>query len=92
MQTAPAFAGFDLYKPLVGVGPPDGAPSSNLCKGKGLNYLNKTQPATGLLLDKLKPNPPCGEQMPYHLPGLSASDMACMQKWANNIVAGGSGR
>lgn len=89
--------GFDMLTPgwerrLVGAGPPDCAPSSNLCKGKGRVYLNRTQPATGLFLDKLKPNPPCGDQMPRQLPPLSAADLACIQKWANNVVAGGNGQ
>ncbi|MEA2697543.1 MAG: hypothetical protein QOI66_1814 [Myxococcales bacterium] len=88
--------GFDMVTPgwerrLVGAGPPDCAPYSNLCKGQGRVYLNKTQPATGLFLDKLKANPTCGDQMPRQLPPLTDSDLACIQKWANNVVAGGPG-
>jgi hypothetical protein len=93
--TAPSVGGLDMVAPgwernLVGSGPPDTAPGTNLCKSKGLNYLNKTQPATGLLLDKLRPNPPCGMQMPVSPDAfglLSASELACVQTWANNVVA-----
>lgn len=97
-QAAPAFGGLDMATPgwerkLVGAPPPAGAPGTNACN-KSLNYLNRTQPATGLFLDKLKASPPCGAQMPLAAvaPPLSASELACVQKWANNVVAGGAGQ
>ncbi|HEX3694310.1 MAG TPA: hypothetical protein VH374_02880 [Polyangia bacterium] len=54
----------------------------------------RSQPATGLFLDKLKATPPCGAQMPLATVAapLSATEMACVQKWANNIVGGGTGQ
>jgi hypothetical protein len=89
--------GFDMVTPgwehrLVGAGPLASAPDTSLCKNEGLVYLNKTQPATGLFLDKLKPNPPCGLRMPSASPPLAATEIDCIQKWANNIVAGGPGQ
>ena len=95
-QTAPAFGSLDMFTPgwerkLVGAPPPAGAPGTNACN-KNLNYLNRTQPATGLFLDKLKASPPCGAQMPLAAPPLSASQLECIQKWANNVVAGGPGQ
>ena len=52
---APSVGGFDMKTPgweqrLVGAGPPSTAPDTSACKNKGLNYLNRTQPATGLFL------------------------------------------
>jgi hypothetical protein len=96
-EVASAYGGFDMTTPgwekrLVGAGPPSNAPPSNMCKGKGFIYLNKTQPATGLFLDKLGPTPPCGVRMPQLLNPLSSTEIACVQKWANNVVAGGSGQ
>ncbi|HEY2902633.1 MAG TPA: hypothetical protein VGL59_18755 [Polyangia bacterium] len=89
---APAFAGFDMTtsgweKRLVGAASPATAPSSSMCKGMGRIYLNRTLPATGLFLDKVKPNPPCGVQMPQALAPLSSSEVDCIQRWANNVVA-----
>jgi hypothetical protein len=95
---APGYGGFDMTLPgwekkLVGMGPPDNAPDTNKCKGKGLVYLKKDiQPADGLFMQKLRANPPCGVQMPMTVsPPLPASEMDCVQKWANSIVAGGNG-
>ncbi len=96
-SSAPAFGGFDMTtagweKKLIGSGPPDSAPSSNMCKGKGFIYLKKdVQPAAGLFMDKLKANPPCGVQMPQLLMPLTAGEIDCVQSWANSIVAGGNG-
>lgn len=90
--------GFDMTtsgweKRLVGNGPSDSAPSTNMCKGKGLVYLKAgIQPATGLFIDKLKPNPPCGVQMPQLLAPLAQTEIDCVQMWANNVVAGGTGQ
>jgi hypothetical protein len=90
--------GFDMTTPgwerkLIGNGPPDSAPKSNLCKGKNLVYLEPgMQPAVGLFIQKVKPNPPCGVQMPMLLEPLSSGDVACIQMWANNVVAGGTGQ
>ena len=63
-----------------------------MCKGKNLVYLKAgVQPAQGLFLDKLKPNPPCGVIMPMTPPVLTSTEIDCVQKWANSIVAGGNG-
>jgi Protein of unknown function (DUF1592)/Protein of unknown function (DUF1588)/Protein of unknown function (DUF1585) len=92
--TPSAGGGFDMVTPgwekkLVGNGPPATAPETNECKGKGLNYLNKTLPATGLFLDKLKPTVPCGKTMPIVGGALSPAELACVQKWADNLAASG---
>ena len=90
--------GFDMTtagweKKLIGNGPPDSAPKTNMCKGKNLVYLEAgTQPAVGLFIQKVKPNPPCGVQMPMLLAPLSSDEIACIQQWSNNVVAGGTGQ
>jgi hypothetical protein len=90
--TPVAGGGFDMVTPgwekkLVGSGPPSAAPETNACLGEGLNYLNKTQPATGLFLDKLKPTVPCGQAMPIIGGVLSPGELACVQRWADGLAA-----
>jgi hypothetical protein len=95
--TAATNGGFDMEvagweKKLVGVSTPADAPSTSLCRGKNLVFLEaKTQPARGLFLDKIRlAMPPCGVQMPRLLPKLNAGDTACIEAWANGIVAAAS--
>jgi hypothetical protein len=70
----------------VGGGPPN---SVSLCFNMNHNYLDaNSSPATGLFLDKLSKNPPgCGAVMPNIGPRLTAAEMACVQTWANDLVA-----
>ena len=45
-------------------------------------------PATGLLIDKINPNPPCGLAMPY--PGLillPAAQRTCLIEWATTLTS-----
>jgi hypothetical protein len=90
-------AGFDMKttgweKTLVGrLSKSGGAPGlGSLCIGMSRPYLVAgSSPARGLFLDKLKAPPtPCGAQMPL-LPGfLSASELDCVQRWADQVVSG----
>ncbi len=96
---ASAFGGFDMVtagweKKLIGGMPPAQTMANmNKCGGMNLVYLKTgLQPAQGLFIDKLKPNPPCGVQMPQALQPLTDTEMTCVQNWANNIVAGGTGQ
>jgi hypothetical protein len=90
-------AGFDMEKAgwemaLVGMGPKTDAPANNMCKGMNQMYLKAaTQPAEGLFLAKLKAGPPCGVQMPQVGQKMTATEVMCIQAWANSIVAGGTG-
>ncbi|HVR62213.1 MAG TPA: hypothetical protein VMU50_09965 [Polyangia bacterium] len=97
---APSFGGFDMTAAtfphsLVG-GMPAAPTMANMNKCGGMNqvYLKPgVQPAQGLFLDKLKPNPPCGVQMPMGTGMmLTADELTCVQNWANNVVAGGTGK
>ncbi len=95
--TAANFGGFDMSpagweKAMIGKTTPDTAPATNMCKGNNLPYLNdKTNPATGLFMDKFKATPPCGTQMPQLPPKFTAEQIDCVQKWANSIANGGNG-
>jgi hypothetical protein len=57
------------------------------CISSGLPYLKaSSSPATGLFLDKLRPNPPCGMRMPLSTDYLSAQELDCVQRWANDLT------
>jgi hypothetical protein len=89
-------AGLDLLTPgwearLLGGAPKRGAGvlSKTLCADQGRVYLVPgSNPAVGLLMDKLRPNPPCGAQMPDALPQLKPEDLACFQAWATALTTG----
>jgi hypothetical protein len=55
----------------------------------GQVYLKAgSNPAAGLFLDKLMGNPPaCGAHMPNLGEALSTAELACVQDWANGLVA-----
>jgi hypothetical protein len=72
---------------LVGVKAYTGA--SGACAGSGDLLASGTLPATGILIDKINFTQTCGSGMPYGaLTPMSASDIACLQAWANGLVAG----
>jgi hypothetical protein len=91
-STQPA-AGLDLMSagladrlldksPVAGVGL-----QPSMCVGANRNYLNGgSDPATGLLLDKVGTTPPCGARMPSGLPPLNNSQMACLRSWALTVT------
>jgi hypothetical protein len=91
-MTDPA-SGFDLYSDgviqrLLGR-PPDPATSLSCAQNTTPLLVSGSNPATGLLLDKLKKPAPCGTAMPY--PGLEplpAADIACIQEWATAVTTG----
>jgi hypothetical protein len=91
--TKAAFGGFDMEvagweKKMIGMGPAADAPDSNKCKGMNQTYLKAgMQPASGLFLDKLR-TPPCGGKMPM-IGTLSATELTCIQQWADGVVAAG---
>lgn len=61
--------------------------NGSVCSGNG-NYLDAhSNPATGLLIDKIKANPPCGSRMPYPgISSLSAAQVSCFQAWAETLI------
>jgi len=71
---------------LVGV--MSGANGASMCRGSlAAPYLDdNSNPATGLLIDKLKPNPSCGVQMPEVPPYLTANQLACVIQWATTLT------
>ena len=89
-------AAFDMQttgweKGLVGKMPTGGgtAPNQSKCGAMNLVYLTpNSMPATGLFIEKLtKMTPVCGLVMPNIGPRLTATEMACVQTWADNLVA-----
>jgi hypothetical protein len=88
-------AGFNMAttgweKNLVGKYPKaGGAPGlGSACLGANTPYLRMgSSPASGLFLDKLmSARPACGAQMPLIPPNLSATELDCVQRWANGLT------
>jgi len=65
-------------------------PNWSMCVGHG-PYLNAgSNPATGLMIDKLDPSkatPPCGAHMPNLGAMLSASDFACLRSYLTTLTS-----
>jgi len=86
-----AFGNLDLISADVGsrlVGVASKGPASpSGCMGKGDLLESGSSPATGILIQKIKKMQTCGTEMP---PGstLAQDDIACLQAWANGLVAG----
>jgi hypothetical protein len=64
--------------------------NGSMCGSSSMPYLVEgSNPASGLLIDKLVNSPPsCGVQMPYGMTALSGSNLACVQSWALGITTG----
>jgi hypothetical protein len=74
---------------LVNVKPAGGngsSCSSDATQG-ARNYLDPGSSAnpSGLLIDKLKPSPPCGIIMPFGV-ALSTDDLSCVTSWAASVT------
>ena len=89
-STAPS-SGLDLTATGLVARLLDKAPtaSSQLCSGNTTPYLKSgSNPATGLLLQKISTSPPpCGDHMPAGLQ-LMGSDMTCVNDWATAVTTG----
>ena len=92
-HTGTGYAGLDLtaasLPALIDKDPPGGgSTSASVCSGMGKKYLiPHTNPAQGLLLDKLTSNPGCGLRMPYMVAALSTSDIDCVKSWALTLTS-----
>ena len=84
-------AGWETH--LVGVNPKGAGLNPSMCAAAGPYLVAGMQPATGLFLDKLKPNtmPACGVLMPQIGEKLNEADFECVQSWANALVMAGPG-
>jgi hypothetical protein len=76
--------GLDLDSPdvasrLVGV-PSQEVPAEDL--------ISSTAPQSSYLLQKLKPNPSVGLQMPYAGTPLTAAQLACVEAWVDSVASG----
>jgi len=74
---------------LVGMKSPSNAQGGSLCAGNGTPYLNaNSNPATGLLIDKVqKTKPQCGDQMPQGT-ALPSNQQQCLIKWVTTLTTG----
>jgi hypothetical protein len=66
------------------------APNQSKCSpgvGANIPYLIKGTPATGLFLQKISVNPPCGVRMPNLGDPFTPAELACIQTWANALTA-----
>jgi hypothetical protein len=62
--------------------------NTSMCGGVKTPYLIAgSQPAAGLLLQKLTGTPPCGQQMPLLGGPMSQADLQCFQRWADALTA-----
>ncbi|HVV52604.1 MAG TPA: hypothetical protein VHO06_23260 [Polyangia bacterium] len=78
----------NLSSRLVGVTTVGTAGNGSLCVGNSEPYLVAgSNPATGLLLDKLKSTPPCGARMPYTGNALTTTQVTCLTQWATTLTA-----
>jgi hypothetical protein len=87
------YAGLDLTPPVTAARVIDLHPNLGTCMNMVFLKSNSS-PASGVMLDNLRPSPACGQPMPFGLPALPAADIACIQQWANGITAlngGGAG-
>jgi hypothetical protein len=73
---------------LVGVQSPGDINAGAACTGNTEPYLvAQSSPATGLLIDKLNPTPPCGSRMPYVGPALTTTQQTCLIQWATTLTS-----
>jgi hypothetical protein len=76
-------------KNLVGKNPKGGTPSGGIaavCPTTMPYLVAGSSPARGLFLDKLKAKPSCGAEMPLLTDYLNASELDCVQRWANGLT------
>jgi hypothetical protein len=93
-DAAAAGAGLDLASPGVAARLLDKNPTAgqgaipSQCTNIGKPYLKSgTNPATGLLLDKISRTPGCGSPMPFGYAALSAAQISCIQTWATSVTS-----
>jgi hypothetical protein len=72
---------------LVGVTSPGDTDAGSFCGGNDTPYLNaSSSPATGLLIDKVASNAPCGSRMPLG-GALTSQQQTCLIAWATTLTA-----
>jgi hypothetical protein len=72
---------------LVGQYSKPGGVLGSMCGGSQMPYLVAgSYPAKGLLLNKLRANPSCGDRMPLLGDFLTTTELDCVQRWANKLT------
>ncbi|HEY7372209.1 MAG TPA: hypothetical protein VIF57_08635 [Polyangia bacterium] len=65
------------------------AASSVSCGASTMPYLiSGTDPAMGLMIDKLNSAPSCGSPMPFPVGNLPATQRTCLLEWARAVTTG----
>jgi hypothetical protein len=73
---------------LVGKHSKGGGVIASACANSQQYYLVPgSVPATGLFLNKLRANPSCGDHMPIIGDHLTAAELDCVQRWANQLTS-----
>jgi len=68
--------------------PPNSTDPMALCGSYSGDLLNSgSNPATGLLIDKLASPPPCGMHMP-EIGSITSTQASCVQAWATAVTTG----
>ena len=85
-------SGLDLVSAGVVARLLDKAPDPTMsvsCPNSTMPYLiSNTNPAQGLLLDKLNNPASCGSPMPYPVGNLGSAQKACLLQWATAVTTG----
>jgi hypothetical protein len=63
------------------------AAEGSLCTGQGPYLAARSNPATGLLIDKLGTASTCGSQMPFLGTPLSTQQQTCLIQWATTLTS-----
>jgi hypothetical protein len=81
-------AGLDLVSPGAGARLLGQASVQEACEG-----LMIVDPGgdNSLVIDKLGDSPPCGARMPFGETKLSSSEIECVRRWVDEVVAAGGG-
>jgi hypothetical protein len=82
--TDPQAGGLDLRHPATDVAGLVGQPARGTkCAPAGRPLLEPG--GTGLLLDKLRPTPPCGDRMPQGTYPFTEDEIACVSGWLSTV-------
>jgi hypothetical protein len=81
-------AGSGLSARLVDVMSQGTVANGSVCMSSTEPYLKGgSNPATGLLIDKVKSTVPCGQRMPYAGIALTTTQQMCLVQWATTLTS-----
>lgn len=89
--TAPE-AGLDLASPGVEARLISAPSQTPFCEGRVMIDPEAADPAEHLLIDKVEADPSCGSQMPMNAEPLTLTEVECLRRWVDDVVATGGGQ